>query len=113
MYPLPQERLTKATPFAVTGIGFDGPVYTADFMGKKFYILLLNCGITRAIQFELCESLSLSDFMFAFRRFVDRRCMPRKVLSDNAKTFQAAAREVRHHYVEDSVKWIINTPRDP
>lgn len=48
--------------------------------------------------------------MLAFRRFMSRRSMPRKVLSDNAKTFQAAAKEIRQHCVEESVKWIFNTP---
>lgn len=111
--PLPRERLTRALPFSVTGLDYAGPVYVADQVGKKFYILIFTCGVIRAIHIELCESLSLIDFMLAFRRFVSRRGMPNKVLSDNAKTFQAAAKQIAQSYAEEGVKWAFNTPRAP
>jgi hypothetical protein len=43
-------------------------------------------------------------FLTAFRRFVSRRGMPRKILTDNAKTFKAAAKEVAKIYRSNNVK---------
>ena len=56
------------------------------------HILLLTCAVSRAIHLEVCESLSLSDFLLAFRRFVSRRGFPKLVVSDNAQTFVGASR---------------------
>ena len=36
----------------------------------------------------------------AFRRFISRRGMPNKILTDNAKTFKAAANEVAQFTVQ-------------
>lgn len=58
----------------------------------------------------------------AFRRFSARRGLPRLMTSDNAKTFKAAAKEVRNvissnkvksHLANKGVSWEFITPKSP
>lgn len=113
MAPLPVDRLKQASPFNVVGIDFAGPLFTADAPGRKFYVLLFTCCVIRAVHVELCESLSLKEFLLAFRRFTARRGMPFKVLSDNAKTFVAASKHLVEVLTEEAPKWRFNVPRAP
>lgn len=113
MAPLPRERLIQSHCFNTTGVDYAGPLFTVDFVGQKFYVLLFTCCVLRAIHIELCSSLSVSEFLLAFRRFVARRGMPSKVLSDNAKTFHAAARHLTDLFADKSPRWQFNTPRSP
>ena len=64
------------------------------------------CGTTRAVHLEVVESLSVDDFLLAWRRFVSGRSTPRRVRSDNGTTFVAAAKVLRIH-------WIFNPPAAP
>ena len=113
MAPLPAERLKRSDVFSICGLDFAGPLYASDAVGKKFYILLFTCCVVRAVHLELCESLSLGDFMLAYKRFVARRGHPTKILSDNAKTFQAAQKLIADSSTGDTVKWSFNAPRAP
>ena len=63
---------------------------------------------------ELVESLEVESFIRCFRRFTARRGVPATVLSDNAKTFKAALKEIRkllhsprltEHFSLQGVKW--------
>ena len=47
--PLPESRATRAPPFSVTGVDHAGPVFCVDFPGRKFYITLFTCAVTRAV----------------------------------------------------------------
>ncbi|GFN98538.1 transposon tf2-9 polyprotein [Plakobranchus ocellatus] len=71
--PLPQDRVTWAPPCSVTGTDPSGPLYCSDTGDKKLYIVLFTCAVTRAPHLELVDSLSVDDFILAFRRFVARR----------------------------------------
>ena len=93
--PLPVCRVTEDPPFSNTGIDFAGPLYVKDDCKQKTYICLYTCASTRAIHLELTEDLSVRTFLLAFRRFTARRGLPTRLLSDNAKTFKAAAKEVK------------------
>jgi len=84
--PLHVSRVRTARPFAVTGMDYAGPAYSADYPGKKLYILLLTCAVTRAIHLELVNSLTVEDCILALRRFIARRGLPVTFWSDNAKT---------------------------
>ena len=95
------------------GIDYAGPLYCADLDGQKSYILLITCAVTRAIHLELVPSLSLSDFMLAFRRFVSRRGLPSIIYSDNAKTFIGAPQEILRYYGCSGLKWRFIAPRAP
>ncbi|XP_068250213.1 uncharacterized protein [Palaemon carinicauda] len=111
--PLPDLRVTPAPPFAVTGIDFAGPVFSANYPGKKLYMLLFTCAIVRAVHQELTESMSLVNFMQALRKFAARRGIPSVIYSDNAKTFVAASSEVQKVFGHLAPKWRFNVPRSP
>ena len=95
---LPLERVENCVPFSFTGVDFAGPLEVKNLCGQhtfKAYICLFTCATTRAIHLELVESLSTESFIKAFRKFTARRGLPVKILSDSAKTFKTASKEVR------------------
>ena len=99
---LPLSRVSDASPFANTGIDFAGPLYVrsrsqdkSNGAMEKAYVCLLTCASTRALNLELVPSLSVATFLQAFRRFVARRGLLSRILSDNAKTFKGAASEIK------------------
>ena len=57
--------------------------------------MLYACSLTRALHLDLLPDLSTEEFIFSFKRLVARRGRPRKIYSDNAKTFVAAAKWIR------------------
>ena len=111
--PLPRDRVTRGRPFQVCGCDFAGPVFSLDFPDKKLYICLLCCSQVRAVHLELVDSLSLDDFMLAFRRFASRRGMPSVVYLDNARTFQAAEKLLRRVFGRLAPKFKFSVPLAP
>ena len=111
--PLPKLRVNQAPPFTVTGMDYAGPVFCVDKPKQKLYILLFTCGVIRAVHLELTDSLSLPDFLLAFRRFSARRGLPTVVYSDNAKTFQAAESTLLKYFGHLSPEWKFIAPRSP
>ncbi|KAG1697911.1 hypothetical protein GQR58_005883 [Nymphon striatum] len=111
--PLPELRVTKSSPFAVAGLDYTGPLYCSDYPNKKFYVLLFTCAVVRAVHLELVNSLSLKDFMCAFRRFSSRRGLPLYLYSDNAATFKAARFQLQNEYGHLSPKWKYIVPFAP
>ena len=93
---LPKVRVGDHPPFAVTGVDFAGPLYANTSQDQdKVYICLFTCGVTHAVHLKLTVDLTANSFLQAFRRFASRRGLPTKMISDNAKTFTASAREVK------------------
>ena len=93
---LPPDRVANVPPFTNTGVDFAGPLYVKNSdNGTKTYVCLFTCATTRAIHLELTTSPGAPQFLQAFRRFVGHRGLPAKLLSDNAKTFKAAGKEVK------------------
>lgn len=106
--PLPDFRVAEAPPFTFTGVDFAGPLYVkGDLSTKKVWICLYTCCVVRAVHLDLVPDLSTHAFIRSFKRFVARRGLPSKIVSDNAKTFQAAAKTI------EGVKWIFNIPKAP
>ena len=97
---LPTTRVSDDPPFSHTGVDFAGPLYVHspdETTGSmKTYICLFTCASTRAVHLELVADLNVSSFLLAFRRFTSRRGLPTTLLSDNAKTFKSAAKEVHN-----------------
>jgi hypothetical protein len=92
-------------PFTNTGLDFAGPLLVRDGeKTEKSYICLYTCASTRAIHLELRNNLSTDTFLQSFRRFTARRGLPKKLISENAKTFKAVAKEIekisRSHEVQ-------------
>ena len=115
---LPDERVSDDPPFTHTGIDFAGPLYTsekgANEEDSKTYVCLFTCALTRAVHLELTKRLSSEAFMLAFHRFTSRRALPVTLLSDNARTFKSAskdivkisrAKEVTHYIANNGVMW--------
>lgn len=106
--PLPLFRVEQAPPFTFTGCDFAGPLYIKCESGqKKTWICLYTCCVVRAVHLELVTDLTTPTFLRCFTRFVGRRGLPKMMVSDNGKTFKAAAKSVRE------VKWTFNVPKAP
>ena len=94
---LPSSRVSEDPPFTNTGIDFAGPLYaTTSQEPEKVYICLFTCASTRAVHLEIVPRLSVPSFLQAFRRFASRRGLPSRLITDNAKTFKCASKEVRN-----------------
>ena len=124
---LPDSRVDDGPPFTNTGLNFAGPLLVKDKNSSckelsKSYICIYSCFSTRAVHLELVDSLNVSSFFRSFRRFCARRGLPRKLYSDNAKTFKAAAKEIKQILNSKSVKgmmvnkgvdWEFIVPKSP
>ena len=93
--PLPASRVSATQAFQTTGIDYGGPLYVRNGPGQaKVYISLFTCATTRAVHLEIVEDQTAEAFLRAFRRFSSRRGIPKKIITDNAKTFKASAKEL-------------------
>ena len=86
----------------------------SDKLDMKACVCLFTCASTRAVYLELVEALDVESFIRAFRRFCARRGLPATILSDNAKTFKCASKDIRNlirsprlhnHLSSTGVKW--------
>ena len=116
--PLPEFRVQEAPPFAYCGVDFAGPLYVKVDDSRehsKVWICLYTCSVTRAVHLELLPDMTAQIFLRAFKRFSARRGIPLKVISDNGKTFVAAAQaidsmlnstDVQQYFAGLKVKWV-------
>ena len=124
--PLPPIRVQTEPPFTYTGVDFAGPLYvkTNDPIpnSDKVWICLYTCCVTRAVHLDLVPNLSTHTFLYSFRRFAARRGLPRRMISDNGKTFKAAAKTLKvimtdekvvAQLAERRVEWTFNIKRAP
>ena len=124
---LPQLRVDDSPPFSNTGLDFAGPLYVHESSGDssratKVYVLLFTCASTRAVHLEIVERLDVETFLRAFKRFAARRGLPSMVLSDNAKTFKRASKEimkiirakrVQTYFANKGITWRFSVERAP
>lgn len=101
--PLPEDRVKEAPPFSFTGVDFAGPLYIRG-NEKKVWLCLYTCGATRAVHLELVPGLSAETFILCFRRFVARRGLSQRMVSDNAKTFKLAKKVIERTLGDPIVK---------
>ena len=92
--PLPNEKAEQAMPFQVIGTVFVGPIYyrTKTKKESKAYILTFSCSVSRAVHLELIPNTKTQEFIKCLKRLIARRGKPSTSYSDNAKSFQAAAK---------------------
>ncbi|XP_062538146.1 uncharacterized protein LOC134206445 [Armigeres subalbatus] len=100
---LPEERVNVAAAFELTGVDYAGPVIVKEgkYRAKKVkaYIALFVCLTTKSIHLELVSDLTTEAFLGALDRFVNRRGMVRKIISDNATNFVGASRELHQLFL--------------
>jgi hypothetical protein len=94
---LPEERVSKSSPFTYVGVDYCGPLSVKSIVDiQKVWICLFVCFVTRAIHLEFVTSLSAQGFLFCLRRFIARRGKPKVILSDNAGNFKLAKDALEH-----------------
>ncbi|XP_055308905.1 uncharacterized protein LOC129572830, partial [Sitodiplosis mosellana] len=100
MGEIPAYRLEETVPFTFTGVDYAGYFDIKSSQRKnapyvKGYVAVFVCLTTRAIHLEIVSDLSTETFMKAFKRFIGRRGIPKRMFSDNATNFIGAVREIQ------------------
>ena len=123
--PLPESRLKESPPFTFTGVDFAGPLMvcvTQSSPSTKVWIALYTCYVTRAVHLDAVLDQSTTAFICCLKRFVARRSLPKRFISDNGKTFKAAATYLDNVFKDGTVKqhldglgvtWQFNVERAP
>ena len=95
---MPPSRVSEGQAFSTTGVDYAGPLYvkssTGDRSATKVYIALFTCAVVRAVHLEVAEDLASESFIRAFKRFVSRRGVPERLISDNAKNFKDCSKRI-------------------
>ena len=78
---LPSERVTRARPFARTGLDYAGTFHIKFSKGRgtrtsKGYLAIFVCLATKAVHMEIVGDLTTVSFLAAVRRFSGRRGIP-------------------------------------
>lgn len=110
--------------FEVIGVDYAGPLICQvnNNEEEKAYILLFSYSLSRAIHLELLPDQTTEGFIRSLKRFTARRGRPRKIYSDNAKTFESAARwlhkimnseRLNDYLAREDITWQFNLSRAP
>ena len=106
--PLPSFRVNEAPPFTYIAVDYAGPMYVRghhkEAEGNKVRICLFMYCVTRATHLELVLDLSTATFIRCLKRFTARRGLPKKIVSDKAKTFKAAAKTIESMLNHEDLK---------
>ncbi|XP_048587639.1 uncharacterized protein LOC125570241 [Nematostella vectensis] len=112
------------------GIDFAGPLFvrgSSAQRAEKAYVCIVTFAASRMEHLGLTNDMSTDEFLQVLSRMVNRRGVCDTVWSDNAKSFQAADREleimfgkgiidtgkVTAHFAGRGVKWKFITERTP
>ena len=118
--PLPTFRVKEVPAFTYTGVDFAGPLQVRSY--DKVWICLFTCYVTRAVHLDVVPDQATETFLRCLRRFAARRGLPAKFISDNGKTFKAAAKYLKAVFKDGKVKeylaglgtdWLFNIERAP
>lgn len=81
--------------FTVSGIDYFGPFYVKNNKTiSQRYGVLFTCLTTRATHIEIAYTLNTDSCVMAVRRMMSRRGKIQKIISDNAKNFKGASKEL-------------------
>ena len=92
--PVPECRVKEAPAFNYTGVDFAGLLVictSRSSQSNKVWMTLFTCYITRAVHLDAVPDQSTPAFIRCLKRFVARRGLPRRFISDNGKTFKSAS----------------------
>ena len=70
---------------------------------QKVRVCVHTCCVTRAVHIEIVTNLSFQSFLRSFKRFISRRGLPHKIISDNASTFKSAAKVINEVVLDPAV----------
>ena len=93
---------------------------TLTSQSRKVWLCVYTCCVTRATHLDVVSDLTAHTFLCNFHRFTARRGVPRRVVSDNGKTFKSVAKmiatlykhpSVRQHFSDSQIKWQFNVER--
>ena len=105
--PLPKYRVEMSPPFSNIGLDHMGPIWVYDIFNKKdahkAYVALFTCCTTRMIHLELQPSLDAATTIRSLKRTFSRVGYPKRVISDNHKTFRST--ELRQFAQNNSIDW--------
>ena len=120
---LPTDRSEGDTAFRVIGVDYAGPFkYKHGKREKKAYLLINACSLSRAIHLELLDDMTTEGFIRSLKKFIARRGRPKKIYSDNARSFQSAAKWLKNvmtseklqgYLAEEEIEWKHNLSRAP
>ncbi|XP_077263143.1 uncharacterized protein LOC143898012 [Temnothorax americanus] len=134
MGDLPEDRVRhNMRPFTTAGVDYAGPLQVRESRRRgrihisKAWIAVFTCFATKAVHIELVTELTTESFLAALRRFVARRGICSKIVSDNGTNFVGAARELAEVYeflrkekeaiatylARQKIEWRFNPPRSP
>ena len=105
--PLPNFRVREDPAFTYTGVDFAGPLsvrVSGTSTASKVWIYLFTCFVTRAVHLDAVLDQSTQTFIRCLKQFAARRGLPRKFISDNGKTFKAAAKYIEAVFKDTTVK---------
>ena len=73
------------------------------------YLPVRQLELDRAVHLELTPRLTTEAFLRSFRRFASRRGLPVTLISDNAKTFKSACKDIRKiTHSEEVLRYLTN-----
>ncbi|KAM4544606.1 uncharacterized protein PAE49_017493 [Odontesthes bonariensis] len=125
MADLPPDRLTPEPPFTHVGLDVFGPwaIMTRRTRGgsadSKRWAVIFTCLSTRAVHFELIESMTTDSFINALRRFFAIRGPAKLLRSDRGTNFVGACKElgidtedspVTTYLQSRGCSWVFNPP---
>ena len=123
--PLPEFRVKEDPPFTYTRVDFAGPLYikaSSATASSKVWICLYTCCVVRAVHLDVVPDMTTLAFIRSLNRFSARRGLPKMFVSDNGKTFKAAAKAVdaivrdkatQQYLSRVKVEWLLNLERAP
>ena len=123
--PLPKFRVSEQPPFTYTGVDFAGPLYIrypGSSETSKVWLCLFTCCVIRAVHLDVVPDMTTTAFLRCLKRFVARRGLPKRIVSDNGQTFKCAAkilqtmlnqRKVQQYLSGNNIQWTFNVERAP
>ena len=93
--PLLTEQTVRSVPLKVLSVNYAGPIAYRSSKKRigKVYILVFACSLTRAIYLELLPGQTADNCIRSFKLLTARTRRPRKIYSNNGKTFITTAKK--------------------
>ncbi|XP_028416076.1 uncharacterized protein LOC114539664 [Dendronephthya gigantea] len=119
---LPTSCTEGSKAFESVGVDFAGPIRyrRKERAESKAYLVLYASCLTRVLFLEVLPSLEATEFIASLKRFIAQHGRPKRIYSDNGKTFVAAAQWLKRIQLDEklnkflsnhSIAWSFNLSR--